>query len=194
MLAIVQADAAGNSSPSTTVTALDRTPPAPPVASLSADGATLTGTGEVGAVVTITDPVGQVIATVPVGADGSFGVTLSPPLTNGQILSLTQADAAGNVSQAGNATAPDLIANDTPLAPTATVAGDGASVIGTGQAGTAITVRDASGAVIGTGTVAADGSYSATLTTPQLNGETVRVTQTDAEGDVSPPPLRSRPT
>ncbi|MEG3090598.1 BapA/Bap/LapF family large adhesin [Sphingomonas sp. PB1R3] len=193
VLNVVQADAAGNSSPSTTVTALDRIPPAPPVASVSADGATLTGTGEVGAVVTITDPVGQVIATVPVGADGSFGVTLSPPLTNGQILSLTQADAAGNVSQAGNATAPDLIPNDTPLAPTATFAGDGASVSGTGQAGTAITVRDASGAVIGTGTVAADGSYSATLTTPQLNGETVRVTQTDAEGDVSPPAVAIAP-
>ncbi|WP_294237294.1 BapA/Bap/LapF family large adhesin [uncultured Sphingomonas sp.] len=193
VLSVTQADAAGNGSPATSIVALDRTPPAAPLGSVSGDGATLTGTGEVGAVVTVTDPVGLVLATVPVGADGSFGVTLSPPLTNGQILTLTQADAAGNVSAPGNATAPDLIPNDTPLAPTATVAADGASVSGTGQAGTAITVRDADGTIIGTGIVAGDGSYTATLTTPQRNGEIVRVTQTDAEGDVSPPATATAP-
>ncbi|WP_440978095.1 BapA/Bap/LapF family large adhesin [Sphingomonas pseudosanguinis] len=187
VLSVSQADAAGNLSPTITVTALDQTAPAAPVATISGDGVTLTGTGEVGATVTIADPVGVVIATVPVGADGSFTVTLTPPLVNGQLLTLTQADAAGNVSLPGTTAAPDLVPNDTPGAPTATVALDGASVTGTGLAGTTITVRDATGAIIGTTTVAGDGSYTATLTTPLINGETVRVTQTDAEGDVSPP-------
>lgn len=114
-----QADAIGNISPSTTVTALDQTPPGAPVAAVSVDGTTLTGTGEIGATVTVTDPVGIVLATVPVGADGSFTVTLTPPLTNGQLLTLTRADAAGNISVPGNAAAPDLIPNDTPGAPTA---------------------------------------------------------------------------
>ncbi|QRY96341.1 BapA prefix-like domain-containing protein [Sphingomonas paucimobilis] len=193
VLSVSQADAIGNISPSTTVTALDQTPPGAPVAAVSVDGTTLTGTGEIGATVTVTDPVGIVLATVPVGADGSFTVTLTPPLTNGQLLTLTQADAAGNISVPGNAAAPDLIPNDTPGAPTAAVAVDGGSVSGTGLAGTTITVRDATGTVIGTTIVAGDGSYTALLTTPQLNGETVRVTQTDAEGDVSPPAIAIAP-
>ncbi|WP_322964062.1 BapA/Bap/LapF family large adhesin [Sphingomonas fuzhouensis] len=187
VLSVTQADVAGNPSPITTVTALDRTPPDAPVATISGDGATVTGTGEIGAIVTITDPVGLVLATVPVDATGGFSVTLPSALTNGQVLTLTQADAAGNVSAPGSATAPDLIPNDTPPAPTATVGADGASVSGTGQLGTTIIVRDANGAVIGNVQVAADGTYTATLTTPQRNGETVRVTQTDADGDVSPP-------
>ncbi len=187
VLSVTQADAAGNGSPETIVTALDGTPPAPPVATVSADGTIVSGTGEIGATVTITDPVGLVLATVPVGADGSFSVTLSTALTNGQVLTLTQADAAGNVSPPSNAVSPDLIPNDTPDTPTATVAADGASVTGIGQAGAAIIVRDANGAVIGNTQVGGDGSYTATLTPPQRDGETVRVTQTDADGDVSPP-------
>ena len=117
VLSVTQADAAGNDSLATTVTALDRTPPDAPVATVSADGTVLNGIGEIGATVTITDPVGLILATVPVNLDGSFTVTLNPPLTNGQVLTLTQADAAGNVSTAGSATAPDLIPNDTPGAP-----------------------------------------------------------------------------
>ena len=187
VLSVTQADAAGNGSPETIVTALDGTPPAAPVATVSADGTIVSGTGEIGATVTITDPVGLVLATVPVGADGSFSVTLSTALTNGQVLTLTQADAAGNVSPPSNAVSPDLIPNDTPDTPTATVAADGASVTGIGQAGAAIIVRDANGAVIGNTQVGGDGSYTATLTPPQRDGETVRVTQTDADGDVSPP-------
>ncbi|MFN3776300.1 BapA/Bap/LapF family large adhesin [Sphingomonas parapaucimobilis] len=187
VLSVTQADGAGNGSPATTVTALDRTAPDAPVATVSTDGTVVSGTGEIGATVTITDPVGLVLATVPVNPDGSFSVTLTTALTNGQVLTLTQADAAGNVSAPGNATAPDLIPNDTPDAPTATIALDGASVSGSGQVGAAVIVRDANGAVIGNAQVAGDGSYTATLTTPQRNGETVRVTQTDAEGDVSPP-------
>ncbi|WP_367268647.1 BapA/Bap/LapF family large adhesin [uncultured Sphingomonas sp.] len=187
VLSVTQADATGNGSLATTVTALDRTAPDAPVATVSADGTVISGTGEIGATVTITDPVGLVLATVPVNPDGSFSVTLATALTNGQLLTLTQADAAGNVSAASNAVAPDLIPNDTPGAPTAIIALDGASVSGTGQVGAAIIVRDANGAVIGNAQVAGDGNYTATLTTPQRNGETVRVTQTDAEGDVSPP-------
>ncbi|WP_168371481.1 BapA/Bap/LapF family large adhesin [Sphingomonas sp. Leaf257] len=187
ILRVTQADATGNGSLATTVTALDRTAPDAPVATVSADGTVVSGSGEIGATVTITDPVGLVLATVPVNPDGSFSVTLTTALTNGQLLTLTQADAAGNVSAAGTATAPDLILNDTPGAPTAIIALDGASVSGTGQVGSAIIVRDANGAVIGNAQVAGDGTYTATLTTPQRDGETVRVTQTDAEGDVSPP-------
>ncbi|WP_347093053.1 BapA/Bap/LapF family large adhesin [Sphingomonas parapaucimobilis] len=187
VLSVTQADGAGNGSPATTVTALDRTAPDAPVATVSTDGTVVSGTGEIGATVTITDPVGLILATVPVNPDGSFSVTLTTALTNGQVLTLTQADAAGNVSAPGNATAPDLIPNDTPDGPTATIALDGASVSGSGQVGAAVIVRDANGAVIGNAQVAGDGSYTATLTTPQRNGETVRVTQTDAEGDVSPP-------
>ncbi len=58
VLSVIQADATGNGSLATTVTALDRTAPDAPVATVSADGTVISGTGEIGATVTITDPVG----------------------------------------------------------------------------------------------------------------------------------------
>lgn len=72
-----------------------------------------------------------------------------------------------------------------PSPPTATVRGDGAVLSGTGEAGATVQVRDASGAVIGTGVVGADGTYSVTLTAPQIKGDPVVVTQTDPAGNVS---------
>ncbi len=47
-------------------------------------------------------------------------------------------------------------------------------------------VTDPNGQPIGTAAVAADGSYTVTLTTPQTGGGVLVVTQTDAAGNVSP--------
>lgn len=192
-LGVSQADAAGNASPSITLTAPDLTPPAAPIGSVAADGATITGGGEPGATVTITDPVGVPIGTALVGSDGQFAATLTPPQVNGEQLQLTQADGAGNVSVPGTVTAPDLVLNDSPPAPVATVDTTGTIVSGTGQIGATIIVRGIGGAILATAAVDATGAYSAVLGTPQINGETVRVTQTDAEGDVSPPALAIAP-
>ncbi|OSZ65191.1 hypothetical protein CAP40_15445, partial [Sphingomonas sp. IBVSS2] len=187
VLSVTQTDAAGNASPALSLTAPDLTAPLAPVGTVAADGASITGTGEAGATLVITDPTGLHIGTVVVASDGTFTTTLVPPQTNGQLLGLVQTDAAGNASPQGSAVAPDLVPNDSPGAPTATVAADGATVFGTGQAGATVSVTGPNGAVIGTATVTPGGTYVAVLTTPQLNGETLHVTQADAEGDVSPP-------
>lgn len=183
-LAVSQADAAGNTSPSTQATAPDITAPDAPTASVSPDGAIVTGTGEPGATVTVRDPDGAVIGTATVAANGGYSVTLTVAQDDGQVLTVTQADQASNVSPAVNPVAPDGTA---PPAPTASVTADGAAVVGTGVAGSTITVRGPTGTVIGTALVAADGSYSAMLTPPQRNGELLGVTQADDAGNNSPP-------
>lgn len=78
---------------------------------VSADGSTLTGTGEAGATVTVRSASGTVLQTGTVQPDGTFSVTLSPVQDNGQVLSVTLTDPRNNVSGNVNITAPDVDAN-----------------------------------------------------------------------------------
>ncbi|GAA3263726.1 hypothetical protein GCM10020258_29420 [Sphingomonas yabuuchiae] len=98
VLQVTQADATGNASTPATVIAPDLTAPLAPIGTVSGDGTSLTGTGEVGATVTIRGVGGTVIGTAIVDANGNFTAPLTPAQANGQIVTLTQADAAGNVS------------------------------------------------------------------------------------------------
>ncbi|PPS64744.1 hypothetical protein CRX72_03370 [Pantoea sp. BRM17] len=59
---------------------------------------TLTGSGEVGATVTVRDASGVTLGTTTVGSGGSWSVALSTAQTTGATLSVTQSDRAGNVS------------------------------------------------------------------------------------------------
>ncbi|MEI5686016.1 BapA/Bap/LapF family large adhesin [Sphingomonas kyungheensis] len=186
-LSVTQSDAAGNASPATPLTAPDLTAPAAPTLTVAADGASVSGSGEPGATVTVRDPVGTVIATATVAADGSYSAPLTVAQIDGEQLSARQGDVAGNLSPVATASAPDLAADAPPAAPSATVTGDGSAVTGVAGAGAAITLYDADGRVIATGTAAADGSYTVALTPARLDGETIRVTQADAVGAVSPP-------
>ncbi len=184
---VTQTDAAGNVSPGTSLTAPDITAPAAPTGVVAADGASLAGTGEAGATITIRSPVGAVVGSAVVGADGSYVAVLSPAQIDGELLSVRQADAAGNVSPPADAAAPDLVVTAGPDAPTAAVGADGSSVAGTAAAGATVTVFDATGIVIATGVAGVDGGYGIALAPPRTDGETIRVTQTDANGAVSPP-------
>ncbi len=67
------------------------------------------------------------------------------------------------------------------------VSPDGLHVTGRGEAGTTVTVRDAAGNVIGTGTVGADGTFDVSLNSLQTNGEKLGVTLTDPAGNSSDP-------
>ncbi|MGK6321435.1 Ig-like domain-containing protein, partial [Sphingomonas sp. DT-204] len=183
-LTVTQRDVEGNVSDPTIAFAPDITAPDAPTADVNDDGTVVTGTGEAGATVTVTDPDGDVIGTGIVNGGGSYTVALSPAQTNGESLTVTLADAAGNTSDPVTALAPDFTVPD---APTATVNATGTVVTGQGEAGATITVRDPGGTVIGTGTVAGDGSYSVPLTTAQANGESLTVIQTDAAGNASDP-------
>ncbi len=193
VLSVTQRDAAGNLSPATGLTAPDITAPGAPVAQVGADGGTVTGTGEPGATVVVRTPLGGVVGTAIVNADGSYSVAVTPAQIDGEVLVVRQTDAAGNVSPIASAVAPDLVADTAPDAPTATVGSDGASVGGAAVAGAAITVYDATGTQIGTGVANPDGRYAVALNPARIDGEIVRVTQTDADGDVSPPATATAP-
>ena len=183
-LQVLLTDAAGNQSAASTITAPDTTPPAAPSdLAVSGDGVTLTGRGEVGAEVTVTDPSGAPIGSAIVDASGHFTITLNPALGNAELLSFTQADAAGNVSAAATLQTPDF----TPPAPLTQVAinADGSVVTGLGEAGATVIVSNAAGSVLGTATVLADGSFSVVLSPAQIDNQVLSVLQADPPGNVS---------
>ncbi|WP_090142635.1 Ig-like domain-containing protein [Limnohabitans sp. DM1] len=161
---------------------------------------TISGIGTAGEVITVKDPSGAVIGTATVAANGTWSVTPTAALASGaNNLSVTTTDTAGNTSPA----TPLVITLDTTAsaAPTAMldassdsgVLGDQLTndttptISGTGTAGEVITVKDAAGAVIGTATVAANGTWSVTPTAALPSGaNNLSVTTTDTAGNTSP--------
>ncbi|TRZ56350.1 hypothetical protein DZA28_30265, partial [Pseudomonas alloputida] len=97
-------DAAGNTSPSSAVTApdidgIDATPPAAPTdLVIGLAGSQLSGRGEAGSTVQVRDAAGNILATGTVAADGTFVIALDPAVNDGSTLQVTLTDAAGNVS------------------------------------------------------------------------------------------------
>ncbi|WP_327192102.1 Ig-like domain-containing protein [Pseudomonas putida] len=183
---VVLTDGAGNQSAASAITAPDTTPPtAPAELAVSGDGVTLTGRGEAGALVTVTNPAGDEIGSAIVDASGHFTITLNPALGNAELLSFTQADAAGNVSAVATLQTPDF----TPPAPLTQVVinADGSVVSGQGEAGATVIVSNAAGTVLGTGTVLADGSFRVELSPAQINNQLLSVLQADPPGNVSLP-------
>ncbi|MDN8646285.1 Ig-like domain-containing protein, partial [Stenotrophomonas indicatrix] len=162
-------------------------PSAPTALAVSADGRTLTGRGEAGTTVRVdSNGDGRPDTTGTVGADGRFSITLSPPLTNGEQITVTLADAAGNVSGPGQVTAPDTTP---PAAATnVVVSDDGSSVSGNGEPGATVGVdTNGDGQPDITGVVGGDGQFTLPLDPPLTNGETVSVVVTDPAGNSSPP-------
>ncbi|WP_164280900.1 Ig-like domain-containing protein [Stenotrophomonas indicatrix] len=181
-------DGGGTSPPPPAPPPPDTTAPSAPTAlAVSADGRTLTGRGEAGATVRVdSNGDGRPDATGTVGADGRFSITLSPPLTNGEQITVTLADAAGNVSGPGQVTAPDTTP---PAAATnVVVSDDGSSVSGNGEPGATVGVdTNGDGQPDITGVVGSDGQFALPLDPPLTNGETVSVVVTDPAGNSSPP-------
>lgn len=181
----------------------DTTPPnAPTNLAFSADGTTVTGTAEPNSTITLKDANGNLVGTGQADSDGKFTIELGTPLINGQHITATATDAAGNISQDGHVTAPDLV---TPDAPTLILVNDDAGSItgpltqnqitddarptlsGSGEPGTLITIYD-KGVQIGTTQVGANGSWSFTPGTALSEGNhSLTLTATDAVGHVSVP-------
>ena len=163
----------------------------------------LSGTGEIGATITVLSD-GQPIGTTIVGAGGSWSLTPSAALGNGQhTLTVTATDSAGNTSlpSGGFTFTVDTLA---PTAPAITqVADDVGPLIGnlnngqatndplptlsgTAEANSMVKVYD-NGALIGSAPVDGTGAWSFTPGTPLSNGNhALTVTATDAAGNVSP--------
>ncbi len=165
---------------------IDRTPPpAPTGLVLNTEGTLLTGTAEANSTVTVSNDLGVTLGTAVADASGAFSVTLNAAQLNGETLSAAATDRAGNEGPAAEVIARDVTA---PAAPAdLVVATTGDSVSGTAEAGAQITVLDATGATLGTGTVGLDGKFTASITPNQLNGEVLTVYATDADQNRSEP-------
>ncbi|GJD92176.1 hypothetical protein BHAOGJBA_5729 [Methylobacterium hispanicum] len=195
-------DAAGNTGPASNavVTAItapvvpDTTPPAPPVLDAFPTPTndtmpTITGSAEVGAVVTITNgPV--VLGSAIAGADGSFSFTPTTPLTDGATtLTAVARDLAGNPS--GAATVTVTIDTAPPAAPTFTTPAASTdatpAITGTAEAGAAVTIAN-NGTTLGTAVAGTNGTFTFTPAAPLAEGlNNLTATATDVAGNTSAP-------
>ncbi|WP_324692407.1 Ig-like domain-containing protein [Cobetia sp. D5] len=204
-------DAAGNESAASTALDVpedaDVTPPnTPTIASATDDveavtGAlasgdstndatpTLTGSAEAGSTVTITHN-GEVVDSVTADTNGAWSYTPSTDLTDGEhVFSVTATDAASNESAPSGefSLTVDTTAPDAPvLSETDGETANGSTVNGSAEAGGAVEVTNGDGDLLGTGTVADDGTFSITLSPKQEAGAELTATVTDAAGNESP--------
>ncbi|MFJ4223531.1 Ig-like domain-containing protein [Microbacterium sp. NPDC089695] len=140
------------------------------------------GTGAPGATVTIRSTAGAVVGTGTVGADGTFAV----PVTTTLPADLTMTQTADGLTSD-----PAAFSITPPPAPTfGSVTGVPTKtpiVNGTGVPGATVTLTDPSGTVVGTGTVAPDGTFAVPVD-PNLTTSPVDLTITqNVDGLVSGP-------
>ncbi|MCA6129474.1 Ig-like domain-containing protein, partial [Thalassolituus oleivorans] len=178
--AVLSVTADNSAGPSAAATAtVDSAAPNAPIILVS-NAAELSGTAEANSTVTIKDASGAVVATTTAGPDGIY--TFNPnPLIDGALGSAISTDAAGNESVPTLFGPVDAAA---PTAPSVAVSNAG-ELSGTAEAGSTVTIKDASGAVVATTSAGPDGSYSFTPN-PLADGQTGSVTAKDAAGNESP--------
>lgn len=166
-------------------------PPAAPIdVIISTGGDYVTGNTEPNLLVTVRSPDGDIVGTATSDADGNFNVTLGPAQRNAELLQVT-ASGVGGASVPATVLAPDLTPPDPP---TAEVVDWGERVVGQGQPGATIDVKDHTGNHIGSATVRQDGTYEVQLSPPQNYGYEVSVTATDAGGTSNPTTVLSPDT
>ncbi|RPQ91976.1 Ig-like domain repeat protein [Pseudomonas aeruginosa] len=167
---VVARDAAGNSSPATSIT-VDGVAPNAPVVEPS-NGSELSGTAEPGSSVTLTDGNGNPIGQTTADANGNWSFTPSTPLPDGTVVNVVARDAAGNSSP--------------PATPTVDPS-NGTTLSGTAEPGATVTLTDGNGNPIGQVTADGSGNWTFTPSTPLPNGTVVNATATDPSGNASSP-------
>ncbi|MGT8858800.1 BapA/Bap/LapF family large adhesin [Enterobacter sp. 186315] len=170
---------------------IDTTPPATPDAQINGTGDQITGTAEAGSTVTIKNSAGTVIGTATADGTGHFTLTLTPALTNGEKITVTATDEAGNNSTPSSLTAPDTTAPQIPSG--VEVNQDGDHVTGKAEAGSTVVVNGEDGQPIGSGKADSDGNFDITISPPQKNGEVLTVTATDGANNTSQPATATAP-
>lgn len=101
------ANGTGAASSSTSIN-IDTTAPSAPQVAISADGSVLSGHAEANSTITITLPNNAGTLTTTAGSDGSWTLNLPVRQIEGQLLTATATDVAGNTSGPGSVTAPFL--------------------------------------------------------------------------------------
>ncbi|MDR0285720.1 MAG: Ig-like domain-containing protein, partial [Propionibacteriaceae bacterium] len=200
-LVVTQTDPAGNVSGEVTVAVtVDTTQPGAPQVT-TANATVIAGTVPTpvaeGTTVTVTYPTADGTATVDADVDpvtGQWSVPTPPDAVSGPV-SVVATPPGGKESAAGTGT----LDVDAPVAPVVTAPAEGAAindptptVIGTGEPGATVTIRDGDGNPLCTVTVPAGGTWSCDVTTDLGEGPVALVvTQTDAAGNPSPATTRN---
>ncbi|RZI05717.1 LPXTG cell wall anchor domain-containing protein [Staphylococcus condimenti] len=210
-----ETDEAGNTSTDKAATVTDtQAPDAPVINPVNTGDNTVTGTGEPGGTVTVTFPDGSTV-TSTVGDDGTWtaDVPEGTTLNNGDVVTATETDGAGNTSQETSTTVTDNTQPDNPdntespgetdnpgqpdnsnqpdtQAPDAPIInpvnpGDN-TVTGTGEPDGTVTVTFPDGSTA-TSTVGDDGTWTADVPegTTLKDGDVVTATETDGAGNTS---------
>ncbi|HAF3823741.1 TPA: BapA prefix-like domain-containing protein [Salmonella enterica] len=144
---------------------------------------TLNGTAEANSAVSIFDN-SALVATVNANASGNWSWTPTAALGQGShAYSVSAADAAGNVSAAS----PSITIIVDTIAPGApgnlVINATGNRVTGTAEAGSTVTITSDTGVVLGTATADGTGSFTATLTPAQTNGQPLLAFAQDKAGN-----------
>lgn len=195
-------DNASNSSPNTSITAPDHTPPsAPSDVEINDEGTIVTGKAEAGSTVVVTTETGQQLGNTTADGSGNFSVIITPPQIDGETLEVTATDKANNTSPQTSVTAPDLTPPDAPvigaviddqplftgsLSSGQTTNDNKPEITGTTEANSTVKIYD-NGMLIGQVTADNQGQWDFTPANALgEGGHLITVTATDAGGNVSP--------
>ena len=163
-----------------TLTVIDTTAPeAPAVSPVTDTDTVVTGTGEVGATVTVVSPASGESWTGTVDTQGNYSVTI-PVQVGGTELAVTLTDAAGNKSEPTGVVVEDTTAPDAPVVNGVT--DEDTKVTGTGEPGSTVTVVTPDDEY--TGTVDENGGFSVEIPT-QTPGTDITVNLKDDAGNKS---------
>ncbi|WP_151793153.1 Ig-like domain-containing protein [Acinetobacter nosocomialis] len=177
-------DLAGNATAPETIVAPDTTAPSSLTVTIDTTGKVVTGLTEPDAVVTVKNVAGIIIGTSTADATGKYSITLDKAYLNGESLTATATDLAGNATAPKTIVAPDTTA---PSSLTVTIDTTGKVVTGLTEPDAVVTVKNVAGIIIGTSTADATGKYSITLDKAYLNGESLTATATDLAGNATAP-------
>ncbi|WP_253249364.1 Ig-like domain-containing protein, partial [Pseudomonas putida] len=162
------------------VITVDGVAPDAPVVEPS-NGVDITGTAEAGATILLTDGNGNPIGQTTADGSGNWSFTPGTPLANGTVINAVAQDAAGNSSGPSSITV-DSVAPAAPVVnPT-----NGATLSGTAEPGSTVSLTDGNGNPIGETTADGSGNWSFTPATALPNGTVVNATATDPTGNTSP--------
>ncbi|EEJ5120797.1 BapA prefix-like domain-containing protein [Salmonella enterica] len=170
---------------------IDTQPPVLENLAVSDVGDRLTGATEAGSTVVIKDSQGNTLGSGTAGDDGTFSIGVSPAKINGETLNVLVTDKAWNTGPMVILHAPDSTAPEMPK--NVVISEDGASISGTAEPGSAITIATPDGTPLGSGKVDSEGHFTLPLVPAQTNGEQVTVTATDSANNVSPPTTAQAP-
>ncbi|EHK4162741.1 BapA prefix-like domain-containing protein [Salmonella enterica] len=170
---------------------IDTQPPVLENLAVSYAGDRLTGATEAGSTVVIKDSLGNTLGSGTAGDDGTFSIGISPAKINGETLNVLVTDKAANTGPMAILYAPDSTAPEMPK--NVVISEDGASISGTAEPGSAITIATPDGKPLGSGKADGEGHFTLPLVPAQTNGEQVTVTATDSANNVSPPTTAQAP-